>query len=170
MSLSITVTQTFTRTHAKHLASKVVSDLYQCNRYYDRPSEAEIADYEEELVVMLAGGFVSAYEFGFERDGRRVVSWQYRVSSSGDLIGGSDDRSGGIYARADISGCSCFNFMSYNPSWFCLTPSEQDAVLGQHRVERTTGDPPIDGYGYWRTDRTYGSGGVELQRRTFRQP
>jgi Bacterial HORMA domain family 1 len=168
MTLSTTVTQTFTRTHAKHLASKVISDLYQCHCYYGQPSETSILEYQEELVVMLLHGFVSAYEFGFEQNDRRVVCWQYRVSSSGDLVGGSDDSSGGIYARAEVSGACYFNFMTYSEAWSDLTSAEQSAVLAQHDVHRTTGELPLDGYGYWETDRRYGSGGVVLERRAFR--
>lgn len=168
MTLSTTITQTFTHTHAKHLASKVVSDLYQCHCYYDQPSETSILEYQEELVVMLAHGFVSAYEFGFEQNERRVVCWQYTVNSCGDLVGGADDFSGGIYARADISRSRYFNFMTYSQSWADLASSDQSAVLAQHVVRRDTGNLPLDGYGYWETDRTYGSGGVLLERRTFR--
>ena len=55
MTTSATATQTFTLTHAKYLASKVVSDMYQCSRLYGSPSADQIANYEKELVVMLAG-------------------------------------------------------------------------------------------------------------------
>jgi hypothetical protein len=58
--------------------------------------------------------------------------------------------------------------MSYDQAWFDLPSSERSAVRAQHDVERATGDLPVDGDGYWYTDRTYGSGGVELARRTFR--
>ncbi|WP_164478320.1 HORMA-1 domain-containing protein [Mycolicibacterium stellerae] len=168
MTQSNTVTQTFTRTHAKYLASKVIGDLYQCHTYYERPTEADIVEYQEELVVMLANGYVSEYEFGFERSDRRIVSWQYRVDARGELVGGSDDLSGGIYARASVANASFFNFMSYSWKWSLLTRPEQNAVKAEHHVQRTDGELPMDGNGYWQTDRTYTSGGVALERRTFR--
>ncbi len=36
--MAYTYTTTFTLSHAKHLASKVVADLYQCSLLYDHPS------------------------------------------------------------------------------------------------------------------------------------
>ena len=38
MTSTFTTTATFTRTHAKHLAAKVIADLYQCSVFYDRPT------------------------------------------------------------------------------------------------------------------------------------
>ena len=168
MTGSYSVSETFTLTHAKHLASKVVSDLYQCRNFYGEPSEAQIAKYQDELVVMLAGGYVKEYEFGFKKNDQRIVSWQYRVNANGDLVGGTDDRSGGIYARADISGATNFNFMSYSQTWFDLTSNEQNNVKSKHLINRGTGYLPSDGAGYWHTDRTYSGAGVAIERKTFR--
>lgn len=168
MTSSYSVSQTFTQTHAKYLASKVVADLYQCHRFYGQPSESAITEYHDELVIMLAGGYVKEYEFGFKQNGQRVVSWQYRVSASGDLMGGTDDRSGGIYARASVTGAVFFNFMSYNDVWFGLTDVQKSNVQAQHAINRTTGKPPADGSGYWQTERSYSNGGVEIARRNFR--
>ena len=168
MTLSATATQTFTRTHAKHLALKVISDLYQCHCYYKEPSESDVAAYQDELIVMLAGGYVSAYEFGFERNNQRVVAWQYRVNALGDLVGGADDLSGGVYTRAGISGASYFNHMTSSTGWSNLTTAERLAVRAEHSIDRVVGDLPADGAGYWFADRTYTSGGVAMERRTFR--
>lgn len=168
MSGSYSVSQTFTLTHAKHLASRVTSDLYQCHNFYGEPSAEQVTRYEEELIVMLVGSYIREYEFGFKKNDQRIVSWQYRVNSSGDLVGGSDDRSGGIYARADISGATYFNFMSYSQAWFDLTFDARNDVKSEHSVERSTGQLPGDGSGYWHTDRTYSSAGVAIERRTFR--
>ena len=168
MTGSYSFSESFTLTHAKHLASKVVSDLYQCRRFYGEPSEAQIAKYHDELIVMLAGGYVKEYEFGFKKNDQRVVSWQYRVNAAGDLVGGSDDRSGGIYARADVTGATHFNFMSYTQAWFDLTATEKDTVESKHPINRSTGSLPQDGAGYWATDRTYSSAGVAIERKTFR--
>lgn len=169
MTGSYSYSQTFTLTHAKHLASKVVSDLYQCRNFYGEPSEAQIVKYQEELIVMLSGGYVKEYEFGFKRDDQRIVSWQYHVNASGDLVGGgSDDRSGGIYARANTHGATYFNFMSYSQAWFDLNSGERANVKSKHPIDRSTGYLPEDGHGYWHTDRTYSSAGVVIERKTFR--
>src|SRR5438094_10057936 len=108
MTTTFTTTTTFTRTHAKHLAAKVITDLYQCSLMYERPDATRIADYETELVEMLANGYVEIYEFGFKRHDRRVVSWRYSVGADGGLHG--DANAGGIYARASVGDASYFNF------------------------------------------------------------
>lgn len=168
MSTSYTVSESFTVTHAKHLASKVISDMYQCQRFYRAPSAEQLEEYHGELIAMLAGGYIDEYEFGFKRNDQRIVSWQYRAGSNGDLSGGSDDRSGGVYARADITGAGYFNFMSYTSAWHALTPAQQDLVRAKHSIRRVHGTQPEDGSGVWATDRTYSNGGVAVTRRSFR--
>jgi hypothetical protein len=67
MTSSFTTTATFTRTHAKQLAAKVVADLYQCAVLYEQPPPSHITDYETELIELLAGEYVAKYEFGFKK-------------------------------------------------------------------------------------------------------
>ena len=166
---TMTATQTFTRTHAKYLASKVVTDLYQCARLYGEPRTDDVADYEAELVQLLAGGYVAEYEFGFKKNGKRVVTWQYRVNASGDLVGGGvDDRAGGVYARGKVAGATYFNFLTYSQKWRNLTPGARKAIKDRLKIRRTPGALPADGNGYWVSDRTYSNGGVAVSRRTFR--
>ena len=166
---TITATRTFTRTHAKYLASKVVADLYQCARLYGKPRTGAIADYEAELVELLVGGYVAEYEFGFKKNGKRVVTWQYRVNAAGDLGGGGvDARAGAVYARAKVTDAIYFNFLSYSQKWWNLTPGARKAIKDRLPIRRTSGALPADGNGYWDSDRTYANGGVAVSRRTFR--
>lgn len=165
VSYTSTSTDTFTLTNAKKLAAKVTADMHQCRRFYGVPSDVDIIAYNDELVVMLQGRYVSAYEFGFKQAGKRVVSWFYTVTAAGDLEGG---RSGGLYAAADVRGASWFNFMTYDDAWFELSETGREAVRAQHTIRRAAGEPPSDGSGRWVSDRTYVSGGVAIQRREFR--
>lgn len=168
MSYSNSATQTFSATNAKHLASRVASDLYQCSRMYGMPSETSIPDLQADLAVMLTGGYVATYEFGFKRDGKRVLTWYYAVDSSGNLVGGNDDRSGGIYAHADVSDAEYFNFMTYSQKWTDLNSDGRTRVKSQHNINRGTGEAPSDGtIGNWYTERTYTSGGVRIDRKSF---
>lgn len=50
------LSETFTRTEARYLASKVVADLYQCSRLYSSPAASRVSDYETELVEHLVKG------------------------------------------------------------------------------------------------------------------
>lgn len=165
VSYTYTTSESFTLTHAKKLAAKVTADMHQCRRLYGDPTETDIASYNEELVVMLAGEYLSSYEFGYQKGDKRIVSWYYTVTAAGDLEGG---RSGGLYAQADIIGASWFNFMTTSNSWAGLTEAGRNAVRAKHSINRVTGDPPADGSGHWVADRTYVSGGVAVQRKEFR--
>ena len=164
-SYTTSATDTFSLTHAKKLAAKVTADLHQCCRFYGCPSEGDIADYNEELVVMLAGEYVCTYEFGFQSNDRRVVSWYYTITAAGDLEGG---RSGGLHATADVRGASWFNYMSYADAWSNLTQTGREAERAKHNITRISGHPPSDGSGHWVSDRTYVSGGVAVVRKEFR--
>ncbi len=166
MSYTFTTTSTFTRTSARYIASKVMTDLRRMNSYYGWPSEAEIEDYYGELVELLALGYVESIEYGFRRDGRRVVTLFYPFRVDGSL---ADDRAGGVYARADITGASWFSFLTYNDKWFHLSEGERARIQARLPIRRTTTQPPQDGSGYWITDRAYSADGVGAQRQTFRQ-
>lgn len=128
----------------------------------------DVPDYEEELVEMLMGSYVEEYEFGFKKNGERVVSWQYRVNAAGELVGGADDHSGGVYARAKVAVASYYNFMTYSRAWTALSDSAKQQVKSRLPFTRSPGSLPDDGNGYWMSDRTYSSGGVSVTRRTFR--
>lgn len=168
MSYSSTRTEasTFTLTHAKQLASKVTSDLQLCSTYYGSPSESELDNYEEELTLLLHYGYVEKYEFGFQKDNKRVVSWLYTVDPSGNLTT-SDDRPGKVFSKAKIDGCRYFNFLTYSQKWLGLSKSERDLVYRKIPIKRTTGSGPVDGNGYWKNDHGYYRGGCSVARQTF---
>jgi len=164
--MTFTTTTTFTRTHAKHLAAKVIADLYQCYLMYDRPDASAIPDYETELVEMLANSYVETYEFGFKKNDRRIVSWRYTVGPDGGLHG--DDTAGGIYAKASVADATYFNFMSHSSAWFALTSAQQTTFENGLPFQRSSGSLPADGDGYWVVDHGYTAGGVRVARSTFR--
>jgi hypothetical protein len=166
MTSTFTTSSTFTRTHAKHLAAKVIADLYQCSMLYDRPDEDDVEDYETELIEMLANEYVYSYEFGFKINGKRLLSWHYTVGPDGGLHGDAD--AGGIYARATVAHASYFNFMTYSDKWSKLTATQQASFKKGLPIDRTPGSSPIDGNGYWQVDHAYSAGGVRVQRKTFR--
>jgi hypothetical protein len=166
MTYSYTTTESFTLTHARHLAAKVTADMHQCQRFYGHPTDTLIENYQQELIVLLYGGYLKSYEFGYQtKDERRVVSWSYNVGPSGDLEGG---RSGGLFPSADITDAITFNFLTYSSEWFALSQTEKDKIKASYPVRRTDGSPPRDGNGYWDSSRHYASGGVAVTRKEFR--
>jgi hypothetical protein len=166
MTSTFTTTATFTRTHAKHLAAKVVSDLYQCSLLYDSPGASSLTDYEAELVELLAGEYVADYEFGFKKDGQRILSWRYTIGPDGGLHG--DSNAGSLYARADISGATYYNFLTFSAKWSGLAAATREAVNEALPFRRGDGSLPGDGAGYWQTDHGYTAGGTLVARKTFR--
>jgi hypothetical protein len=164
-SYTKTVSSTFTIIHARHLSSKVAADMHLCAQYYGEPSEQWIRNYAEELAQYLNEGYVKEYEFGYKKNGNRVVSWRYRVDENGVLT--TDDRAGKVVPYVDITGATFFNFLTQNSRFFNLSAKDQAAFKMGLPVQRTNGEPPSDGSGYWTSDRNYFSGGCGLNRQTF---
>jgi hypothetical protein len=165
MTFSLTKTATFTIVHARYLASKAAADMHLCAQYYGRPSEERIREYAEELAQYLNAGYLEEYEFGYQKDGQRIVSWRYRVDSSGALT--TNDRAGKVVPHVDVTGALFFNFLTQNSRFFRLSPDEQARFEAGLPLQRTSGEPPSDGSGYWTSDRNYFSGGCGLNRQTF---
>jgi hypothetical protein len=165
-SFTNTSTVSFTITEARRLASKVVTDMTRCSQIYGRPTLQEVQDFGNELTLLLKDGYVSSYEFGFQKDARRLVSWSYNVDVNGAIV--DDARPGGILAGIDVSCALYFNHLIKSVKWSGLTGAEQAQVNGTLPFVRLNGNGPQDGLGFWETDRSYSAGGVALSRRTFR--
>lgn len=165
MSYSYTTTEAFTRTHARHISTKIGADLRLLMHYYGRPQESEIEAYIDELTELLAGGYVAGFEAGFQRNGVRVLCLSYAVSATGAV---TDGHAGGVPANVDVSGASWFTYLTQNGAWLALSTDEQARIAASLPVDRTPGDAPVDGDGYWEGGPSYGAGGVEATRRSFR--
>lgn len=165
-TMTRTASESFTLTHAKYLASKVTSDMWRCQQLYGKPSADDINNYGTELALLLRDGHVASYEFGFQTDDKRVLSWRYAVDTSGDLIG--DERPGKIVSGVDISQAKWFNFLTYSAKWGNLSAEEKTKINEGLPINRIDGFPPKDGNGYWQTDHSYSSKGAALSRSTFR--
>lgn len=164
--MTATATSTFTRTNARHIASKIAADLRQMNTHYGRPFLSDIDDYVEEVTELLVARYLRVFEDGFEdSEGRRVVGVRYEMREDGTL---ADDRAGGVHAGADISRATHYNWVSYSNAFWELTPAERQDFKDQLPVTRTPQEERTDGDGYWERDRSYSSGGVGASRGMFR--
>ena len=159
------VSESWTLTNAKYLASKVTTDMWRCRQNYGLPSEAAINDYGTELALRLRDGFVSKYEFGFEIENERLLSWRYTVVN-GDLTA-TDDRPGKIPSGVDISKARFFNQLTTSTKWDNLSADEKEQWEAFYPFRRQTKSGPKDGRGYWQHDLQYSSVGVLLTRETF---
>jgi len=165
--MTYSYTRSFTRTDAKHVASKVAADLGYMRALYGQPSYANIADYETEVVELLAGGYLDSVSYGLRRGGAYVVALKYVADTSGNLSG--DDPIGALDRSADVTGASFYSFLVTNTAWSNLTPAERQSIEDRIPVKRGIGSEPSVEGGYWAEDKTYSSSGGGVRRSATRR-
>src|SRR4051794_28181100 len=116
MSTNYTFTEpgTFTITHARHIAARVATDLKRIQRFYGEPSDAWIADYEEELVQFLKAGYLGTVTYGFRR-GDVWIEPTLRYTAR-DLAGdtANDDDPGRIRPGANTRNAFFHSYLTYS--------------------------------------------------------
>ena len=166
-SYTITDTTTFTRTHARHIAAKVATDLKRMQRFYGEPSDNWIDAFEAEAVEFLKGGLLDKVAYGFRRNGGWIEPTL--IYTSRDLMGiaASDDDPGRVRPNAQISGASFHSYLTYNSTWNQLTREQREDFAKRLPFQRTEGaEPGVSGY--WSRDLTYSAGGRALDRASLR--
>lgn len=166
-SYTLSSSTSFTITHARHMAAKVAADLKRMQRHYGKPSDADIAAYEEEVVQLLKAGYIGTVSYGYMRDGDWIEpTLRYTAH---DLMGGSgvDDDPGKIRPWADVSGASFYSYLTYSAVWDSLNSDQRDAFKKSLPFYRGgASEPGINGY--VEQDRTYSAGGKSLGRSSVR--
>lgn len=169
MSYSYTLSDSvsFTVTHAKHMSAKVAADLKRLQRFYGKPSDFDIANYETEVIELLKAGYLGTVTYGFRRNGNWIEpTLRYTAR---DLAGASanDDDPGRVRPDADTNGASFYSYLTYSSIWGALSSIEQDAFKKQLPFQRGgASEPGVSGY--FSDDRTYSSGGRALNRASVR--
>ncbi|MBF9052314.1 hypothetical protein GTA62_20355 [Roseobacter sp. HKCCD9010] len=169
MSSSFTLTEsiTFNVTHARHMAAKVATDLKRLQRLYGKPTDASIAEYEEEVTALLKAGYLGTVTYGFRRDDAwiepalRYTAYELASASA------NDDDPGRIRPGADVSGASFYSYLAYSAAWDNLTDTERANFKKSLPFQRNGADEPSVN-GYLSDDRTYSSGGRALGRASVR--
>lgn len=166
-SYTLSDSVSFSITHARHLASKVAADLKRMQRFYRKPSDVSIAQYEEELVALLKAGYLGTVTYGFKRNDQWIEpALRYTAR---DLAGmwADDDDPGRVKPNCDISGASFYSYLTYSTAWNDLTSDEKDAFKQGLPFQRGGGTEPTIA-GYLETDRSYSAGGRALDRASVR--
>lgn len=169
MSYTYTLNEstTFTITNARHMAAKVATDLKRMQRFYDLPTDAQIAAYETEATQFLKAGYLGEVTYGFWRNGNWIEpTLRYTAR---DLAGASasDDDPGRVRPGADTSGATFYSYLTYSSAWDRLSESERTAFRQGLPFQR--GGAPEPGVeGYFASDRTYSSSGRALDRSSVR--
>lgn len=168
MSSSFTISEssTFTITHAKYLASKVVTDLKRIQRFYNSPNDSRIDSLEEEITLLLKKRYLGTVTYGFKSSGKWIEpTLQYTAS---ELLNSSlDDDPGRIRPGKDISGASFSTYLTYSEKWDELTYTEKEDFENSLPFKRTGADEPSVS-GYLENDLSYSSGGKALSRSCVR--
>ena len=168
MSTSYTYSQTesFTVTHAKHIASKVAADLFRLQRFYGSPSNEQINEYEEELVALLKDDYLEDVTYGFTRNGTGVwvEALRYHALPGGNL---TNDDPGKILPGIDVSGTHFGSFLNHNARWRALTHEARVSFTAKLKLDRTNGQMPSLESGAWSTGLNYSAGGRGIGRSTI---
>jgi hypothetical protein len=165
MSSTFTRSQTFTRSDAKYVVSKMAADLYRMKRLYGSPTDSEIENTILEVLELLYLGYLRDVHIGFKRNGNWIVAVRYEAHNGGLF---ADDNAGGVPAGIDITGAAHYNYLRYNNAFLALPARERERIEESLPWRRTPGDLPGDGGGYWTADRTYSRNGGGTARSTFR--
>lgn len=166
-SHTLSETRTFTVTHARHMATKVATDLKRMQRFYGQPNDAAIAEFEDEAIELLKSGYLDTVAYGFRRSGNWIEPTVHYTAK--DLVGlaANDDDPGRIWPGASIDGAAFCSYLIYSGAWYELSQEERDAV--HRRLPFKRGGAPEPGVdGYLTRDRTYSSGGRALERASVR--
>ena len=105
---------TFTLTHAKHLAAKVSTDLKRIQRFYGGLSDNQIDDYEKELQTLLKLKCLEEITYGFQRQGKFIEPSLKYTSAELSNDNGINDDPGRVRPGADVSNASFCSFLSYS--------------------------------------------------------
>jgi len=166
-SYTISKTESFTVTHARHLAAKVATDLKRMQRLYGSPSDTNIATYEAEITELIREGYLGTITYGFRRDGNWIEPTLRYTASELAGSAANDDDPGRVRPNADIAGATFYSYMTYSAAWDAASAADKEAF--KKRLPFQRGSAPEPGVnGYLTEDRSYSSGGRALNRASVR--
>jgi len=165
MSCSYTqsATDSFTLTHAKHIAARMAADLKRMQRLYGAPTDPHIAELEAEVIALMQAGYLDVVTYGFRRADQFIVpTLRYTAKDLAGAPSASDDP-GLVSPRADVRGAAFFSYLIYSQKWWELQPSQRDAW-----PHPRLGAPQPTINGYLSPDKVYSAGGKALDRSSLR--
>lgn len=168
MSNSITQTKTDTLTHAKHLASKIATDLKRIQRFYGKPSDSDISSYETEAIALFKSGYLQKITYGFKKNNKWIeptLVYTKSILNSGY----EDDDPGRIKPGKpmDVSGASFGSYLEYSQTWYDLSSNDQQNFKNKLPFQRVSADYP-DSEGFFSNDKNYSSGDLSISRQSLK--
>jgi hypothetical protein len=138
MSYSITrsETETFTLTHARHMAAKVATDLKRLQRFYGRPTDAEISQYELEVTEFLKANYLGVVTYGFQRDGKWIEPTLRYTARDLQGAAANDDDPGRVRPGINIVGATFKTYLTYSSEWDKASVIEKNAFCARLPLQR----------------------------------
>lgn len=166
-SYTTSETATFTITHARYIAAKVATDLKRMQRFYSKPSDMAIEDFEIEIIELLRAGYLGTVAYGFRRNGNWIEPTLKYTAQELAEGSASDDDPGKIRPGANIYGATFCSYLTYSSAWDSLSEVEKNAFEMSLPFQRTSApEPGLSGY--FSSDLVYSAGGRALNRESVR--
>jgi hypothetical protein len=141
-SSTISKTESFTVTHARHMAAKVATDLKRMQRLYGSPSDTNIAKHEAEIIERIKEGYLGTVTYGFRRDGDWIEpALRYTAH---ELVGtvANDDDPGQVRPNANIAGATLYSYMTYSAAWHSASAADKEAFEKRLPFQRGSAPEP----------------------------
>ena len=148
-------------TYARHIAAKVAADLkrLQVMSGSEIPSDKEIADYQEEMSLLLHEGYLGEMIYGFAHEGIWIVALKYsatgkRLADPGDGLGLTTENTG----MEPFASC-----LAYSSDWQQLPHAERKEFEKNIPFDRITGMVTAFPDGDWQDGGGYASGDLSVR-------
>lgn len=141
MTGSISRSASFTITDARGIGAKVGTDLRLLHNLYGRPSIMRIAEFAEEVALLLKDGYLDTVSYGFRDSDNNALKLRlrYRATTGGQLL---DSRPGSFPRSAEVDDYPFYSFLTYSMKFLLLSAAAQAEVEKNLPISRGTGNEP----------------------------
>jgi hypothetical protein len=164
MTFSLVHSDSFSITDARHVASKVGSDLRNLNSVYGSPALGTIDNYVDEVAQLLKAGYLNTVDYGFKSGDGWKLRLRYTATIGGQL---RDDTPGRLPYDAPVNGLPFYSYLRYSPAFHGLASAEQRALKATLPVPRSGAEEPCLGGGRYGTSASYARNGQGVGREVW---
>lgn len=169
MSVSYTRanTQTSTLTNVIYVTRKVQADLLAVLDHYQYFSQ----DYAQKIIhdirIYIDEEIISRVKFSWVKSGTSIVLEELDYYVISNEISLSDDRSGGIRFRSELSKASFQVRITYNDRWHKMAEDEKKIIIESFNLPWGTASQLTYNAGQWSSERTYSQDSLGLNRSRY---
>ena len=162
---SYTNSNTFTRTDAQFLASRIAAELTQIQFGYagNNPTTEMIVNYAVEAALLLHHKRLKKAQYGFKKNGEWVLVLEYTADYNGRIT--SSGTPGGVPTGANIEGASWYSYMTYHTTNH--TAEELEEIESALPFRRSHHAAPGYAVGGTSDTKSFERSGVGLDRKAY---